>query len=592
MTLKLSSFLSANSLFLEESGKRLLLYVSFVQCFCQQYHVSYPQDAQLEGLLPLLFRRVPGYAIKEAAVTFDSAMPWELLQGNSQLAEPLSRFHQELIRSRCATPAWLLEQLDSLFELDNTLFGSSATPPTLCALVAQLAAQRPARQITDLCCGTFSLGLRIWRELDSSPSVSCFGEEINGYLCSFARLLLFLCGVHNFSISERDITLPSAELPELDAPAIFTADFPFTGNRTLAASKDEPSSKIYSDWLMLRSLLGRMRPGDRAFVVVTKGALVRKNERELRAELIENDWLDAVIQLPAGLYPGHNLPLELMICEKSRPSSRSGRVFFADLSAFAIPGTRRARRISQLGMDKACRAFGSFACEERFSAVVPKEKIESTGWSLYPPAYLTQKDLPAGALRLGDVASITRGIQLAKGYSQACSTPRYLLNIRDLQDGEILFEHADQVEAGSISLEKKYRIQEDDIILTSKGSTLKIAIVPPNPPAAYLGGNLTRIRVQDAKYPPYLLYEYLISEHGQAALNLIQTGTTIRVLGNANLNELKIPEYVPSIADEIGRNLKSAAIQHHQEKKKLDEDYALRREALLSQLNTGKERKT
>ena len=29
-----------------------------------------------------------------------------------------------------------------------------------------------------------------------------------------------------------------------------------------------------------------------------------------------------------------------------------------------------------------------------------------------------------------------------------------------------------------------------------------------------------------------------------------------------------------------------------QEKKKLDEEYALRREALLSQLNTGKERKT
>ena len=187
MTLNLSSFLTSNSQFSEESGKRLLLYVSFVQCFCQQYHVSYQQDLQLEGALPFLFRQVPGYAIKEAAVTFDSAMPWELLQANSQLAVPLSRFHQELIESRCATPAWLLEQLDSLFELDNTLFDSSATPPTLCTLISRLASQRPARQIVDLCCGTYSLGLRIWRALGSSPGVSCLGEDINGYSCAFAR---------------------------------------------------------------------------------------------------------------------------------------------------------------------------------------------------------------------------------------------------------------------------------------------------------------------------------------------------------------------------------------------------------------------
>ena len=200
--------------------------------------------------------------------------------------------------------------------------------------------------------------------------------------------------------------------------------------------------------------------------------------------------------------------------------------------------------------------------------------------------------MPCRSLRLGDVASVTRGLQLTKRYPQACSAPRYLLNIQDLQDGEILFENAEQVEAASVSQEEKYRIREDDIILTSKGSALKIAIVPPDPPAAYLGGNLTRIRVQDPRYPPYLLYEYLSSEQGQTALNLIQTGTTIRVLGSTNLEELKIPDYDPSIAAKIGTKLKCAAIQHRQEKKKLDKDYASRRETLLSQLNTGEERET
>ena len=61
--------------------------------------------------------------------------------------------------------------------------------------------------------------------------------------------------------------------------------------------------------------------------------------------------------------------------------------------------------------------------------MVSKQEIEHAGWSLYPPAYLAQDDLPGKSLRLGDVASITRGIQNTKDYLPARSDPRYLLNI-------------------------------------------------------------------------------------------------------------------------------------------------------------------
>lgn len=74
--------------------------------------------------------------------------------------------------------------------------------------------------------------------------------------------------------------------------------------------------------------------------------------------------------------------------------------------------------------------------------------------------------------------------------------------------------------------------------------------------------------------------------------NLIQTGTTIRVLGSANLKELNIPDYASSSAVKIGAALKDAAIQHRQEKRKLDEAFARKRESLLSQLTTTKERET
>ena len=61
---------------------------------------------------------------------------------------------------------------------------------------------------------------------------------------------------------------------------------------------------------------------------------------------------------------------------------------------------------------------------------------------------------------------------------------------------------------------------------------------------------------------------------------------------DANLKELNIPDYASSSAVKIGAALKDAAIQHRQEKRKLDEAFARKRESLLSQLTTTKERET
>lgn len=64
------------------------------------------------------------------------------------------------------------------------------------------------------------------------------------------------------------------------------------------------------------------------------------------------------------------------------------------------------------------------------------------------------------------------------------------------------------IRAKSPDWERKFGIQEDDIIMTSKGSVLKMCIVTPDMPKAFLCGNLTRIRVDQTKYSPYVLYEF------------------------------------------------------------------------------------
>lgn len=598
MPYQLKHFWDENhGLFPGDTGQKLLLYTAFVQSFCYQYQIPFESSSQLEGLLPKLFRQISGYEIKDAAVTFDSAMPWGLLHENPRLTHELTQINNYLYRAACATPTWLRRQVDELLELDHTFSGATVTPPSIRSLIAQLAAEMPARQIIELCSGTCLLGLQIWEALGSDPLTPCYGEEINSFLCAFSRLLLFLCGVEKFSVKERNImdALPEPQ-DQFTGPCIYVADFPLAGNRTFPVSEDDPlfdgkQVKLYADWLLIRSVLNRMRSGDRAFLLVTKGALVRQNERILREHLVRQGWLEAVIKLPAGLYPNHNLPLNLLICQKGRNTMRQDQIFFADLSSFSTPGTRRTRMLSQSGISRLCEAFRKYSDEDGFSKVASSQDILLGEFSLYPSVYLAKSGTTAEQLRIKDIAVVVRGLQLPKGNPAVQQTPRYLLNIRDLQDGEIHYENTDQIEAENPAWDEKYLIQEDDIILTSKGSALKLAIVPPDPPAAYISGNLTLIRVKPALYSPYILYEYLTSEEGLNTLNLIQTGTTIRVLGSGNLEQLAIPVYDRSLSTDVGLALKQAALQYQHDLERIKQTYFNQKEALLSQLSQGKELK-
>lgn len=254
-----------------------------------------------------------------------------------------------------------------------------------------------------------------------------------------------------------------------------------------------------------------------------------------------------------------------------------------------MPDTRRTRTLSQEGIEALGGAFRRFHGEASLSKIVPVREIQQGEYSLYPPAYLTASQTFMAETCLKDVATVTRGLQLSKDHFAVQDGPRYLLNIRDLQDGEIHYETAERLEVNNSLWDEKYRIREDDIILTSKGTALKIAIVPPDPPAAYISGNLTLLRVKPGRYSPYVLYEYLASEAGRRALGLIQTGTTIRVLGSGNLGQLKIPAYDQVLATETGLALKRAALQYRRDLIDLHENYHDQKKVLLSQLNQGEE---
>ena len=87
----------------------------------------------------------------------------------------------------------------------------------------------------------------------------------------------------------------------------------------------------------------------------------------------------------------------------------------------------------------------------------------------------------------------------------------------------------------------KFLVEDGDIIITAKNSTIKSAIYRSN--GNYkdiLSGNLIAIRVDKNKIDPYYLKAFIDSEVGALALKSIQTGTSIITITVNGLKEMKI----------------------------------------------------
>ena len=118
-------------------GRILVLYLSLVLRFLQRRQGAAPGVVQA-GMLPALFREVPGYRIKDAAFALDAAVPWGVLTNDPALFGECDALFQAMHRAGCATADWLRAQVAQVFCGEDDLPG--ATPAGVRALVAALAA--------------------------------------------------------------------------------------------------------------------------------------------------------------------------------------------------------------------------------------------------------------------------------------------------------------------------------------------------------------------------------------------------------------------------------------------------------------------
>ncbi|WP_270387613.1 N-6 DNA methylase [Blautia hansenii] len=565
-----------------------IFYLSLVLAFCQNQRKEKGKITQA-GVKEVL-ERIQGYNLRVAFTRIFQFIRWEILDDKD--IEEMFQIEVSLFREYLEKGGKLSELFQMIFAQAGKWDVYAPTPTEVRKLIVDILGFYKAHRIADFCCGGAGLGLELWKRLTiRNKEVSFHGEELNRNLCDAAQLYFSAYEVPDGEIEERDIlTIPdTAESQSYD---IIVLDIPRGQNVTEVYDEKDPrllcfnKKNIYSDWIFIQDVLYRLKKTGTAAVLVTPGALTRVNEEILREQIVVNDWLEAVITLPENLYSKYYAGTELLIFNKDKESSRKGKVIFIDISKEFKRQGRRTVEITEVGLLQVREIFVHSWEVKGVSAVCSREQIQKNQYSFKPSQYIQQEDEWefVSELVLEDIAQITRGAQVPKRADVVEDGDVYFLNIKDIQEKRIQYEGADKVRSTNSVCKGKYRIQKDDILITSKGTALKLAIVEDYSPEAYISGNLTLIRVNPEKYHPYVLFEYLNSRQGQISLERIQSGTTIRILSNASLQKLKIPEYHLEKMREIGKELKENQTVFYREKYMLEKQYENKRKHLLKEL--------
>ena len=239
------------------------------------------------------------------------------------------------------------------------------------------------------------------KALDSEADVDVFGQEFNPFTFGIAKADMLIRGGDpdnmqfgdtlsddKFSGYEFDyiISNPPFGIPWKREEKEVTAEY-----KQGAAGRFAPGLPAKSDGQMLFLLNGvaKLKENGRMAIIQNGSSLFTgdagSGQSEIRRYLIENDWLDAIVQLPNDSFYNTGIATYVWLITKDKPEERAGKVQLIDASNCKVS---RRKNIGNKRVDitTACRdlivklygqyAEGTFAgTDENDGEITVKSKV-------------------------------------------------------------------------------------------------------------------------------------------------------------------------------------------------------------------------
>lgn len=282
--------------------------------------------------------------------------------------------------------------------------GEFFTPQEVSELLAEITTvgRKEVNKVYDPCCGSGSLLLKFAKVLGKeNVRQGFFGQEINITTYNLCRINMFLHDINyeKFDIAHGDTLMqpkhwddepfdaivsnpPYSINWEGDANPILINDPRFSPAWVLA-----PKSK--ADLAFTLHMLKWLATSGTAAIVEFPGVLYRGGaEQKIRKYLIDNNYVDAVIQLPPDLFFGTSIATCIMVLKKSK---KDNKTLFIDASAEFVRGSAK-NTLTEDNRKRILNAFIAREDSEHFAKLVDNSTIASNEYNIAVSSYVEQKD--------------------------------------------------------------------------------------------------------------------------------------------------------------------------------------------------------
>lgn len=306
-----------------------------------------------------------------------------------------------------------IDAFGDAYEFLMTMYASNAgksggeffTPQEVSELLARLTAAdgHEIRSVYDPACGSGSLLLKFSKTIGKeNPALKYYGQEINPTTYNLCRINMFL---HNINYDNFDIQLGDTLLNPLHRSfepfdAIVSNppySIPWEGSKNPLLINDDRyagpgvlAPDNTADLAFTLHMLRSLSESGTAAIVEFPGVLYRGGkERTIRHWLIENNYVDTIIQLPSNLFFGVGIATCIIVLRKgTRPDNR---VLFIDASKeFVKSGNKN--KLTPANQDHIFNVFKERKEEQYFSKLVSNEDIMVNDSNLSVSSYVEQED--------------------------------------------------------------------------------------------------------------------------------------------------------------------------------------------------------
>lgn len=282
--------------------------------------------------------------------------------------------------------------------------GEFFTPQEVSELLTRIAVvgKTEVNKVYDPACGSGSLLLKAAKILGKeNVRQGFYGQEINLTTYNLCRINMFLHDIDfdKFDIAHED-TLISPQHWDDEPFEVIVSNPPYSikwegddnpvlinDPRFSPAGVLAPKSK--ADLAFIMHSLSWLATNGTAAIVCFPGIMYRGGaEKKIRGYLIDNNFIDCIIQLPSNLFFGTSIATCIMVLKRSKADSKT---LFIDASKEFIKVTNN-NRLTEANIARIVDEFAARRSTEYFSRLVPYDEIKANDYNLSVSTYVEQED--------------------------------------------------------------------------------------------------------------------------------------------------------------------------------------------------------